>query len=345
MSGVGFVIGWVDGQQRHRPTAREGPLRSRRRRPAIDKALAGLKDFNQNVVMTPGNAGTLDMLNRGEIAMGPVWVDMFYTWQADGKLTPTSSSTLIGAGPAGPADVLRRAGQGRQRRSWPKKFIELADQPRSAGRRHRQAVQLVPRHRPAVRPGRSSTRPTWNKLFVDVSPEDLRRQGQAVPDRPTSTTSSKATSAGAEAESGARARALGSCGIGSLAARRCTSRCLALALVAARARHRRPLSSLYPLGWSLVSRVRGRGTARWRSPISPSPSSSTAPTSCSRSPSVALATVITGVLAVAIGGYLTLGDESGARWRCCAGSTAGRCSFRSSSPGSACAPSSPRTGC
>ena len=34
--------------------------------------------------MTPGNAGTLDMLNRGEIAMGPVWVDMFYTWQADG---------------------------------------------------------------------------------------------------------------------------------------------------------------------------------------------------------------------------------------------------------------------
>jgi putative spermidine/putrescine transport system substrate-binding protein len=29
--------------------------------------------------MTPGSAGTLDMLNRGEIAMGPVWVDMFYT--------------------------------------------------------------------------------------------------------------------------------------------------------------------------------------------------------------------------------------------------------------------------
>ena len=38
--------------------------------------------------MTPGNAGTLDMLNRGEIAMGPVWVDMFYTWQADGKMNP-----------------------------------------------------------------------------------------------------------------------------------------------------------------------------------------------------------------------------------------------------------------
>ena len=46
--------------------------------------------FNKNVVLTPGNAGTLDMLNRGEIAMGPVWVDMFYTWQADGKIPPTT---------------------------------------------------------------------------------------------------------------------------------------------------------------------------------------------------------------------------------------------------------------
>ena len=42
--------------------------------------MADLKEFNQNVVITPGNAGTLDMLNRGEIAMGPVWVDMFYSW-------------------------------------------------------------------------------------------------------------------------------------------------------------------------------------------------------------------------------------------------------------------------
>jgi hypothetical protein len=28
------------------------------------------------------------MLNRGEIAMGPVWGGMFYTWQADGRIPP-----------------------------------------------------------------------------------------------------------------------------------------------------------------------------------------------------------------------------------------------------------------
>ena len=53
-----------------------------------DSALGDLKEFNKNVMITPGNAGTLDMLNRGEIAMGPVWVDMFYTWMADGRLPP-----------------------------------------------------------------------------------------------------------------------------------------------------------------------------------------------------------------------------------------------------------------
>ena len=31
------------------------------------KKLAELAAFNKNVVLTPGNAGTLDMLNRGEI--------------------------------------------------------------------------------------------------------------------------------------------------------------------------------------------------------------------------------------------------------------------------------------
>src|SRR5207247_10176280 len=65
---------------------------------AIDKALSGLKEFNQYVVMTPGNAGTLDMLNRGEIAMGPVWVDMFYTWQSDGRMSPKMKLALPSPG-------------------------------------------------------------------------------------------------------------------------------------------------------------------------------------------------------------------------------------------------------
>ena len=76
------------GQQRHGADKLEKGPYDPATRPQSTRRSPSLKDFNQNVVMTPGNAGTLDMLNRGEIAMGPVWVDMFYTWQADGKLPP-----------------------------------------------------------------------------------------------------------------------------------------------------------------------------------------------------------------------------------------------------------------
>jgi ABC-type uncharacterized transport system YnjBCD substrate-binding protein len=79
MSGVGFVTGWVSANSGLGDKLEKGPYTASDKA-AIDKSLASLKDFNRNVVMTPGNAGTLDMLNRGEIAIGPVWVDMFYTW-------------------------------------------------------------------------------------------------------------------------------------------------------------------------------------------------------------------------------------------------------------------------
>ncbi len=76
-----------------------------------DKAFAGLKDFTTNATLTPGNAGTLDMLSRGEIAMGPVWVDMFYSWQADGKLPPEIEALPACTRHAGPANALRHSGK------------------------------------------------------------------------------------------------------------------------------------------------------------------------------------------------------------------------------------------
>jgi hypothetical protein len=86
----------------------------------------GLKDFNQNVVMTPGNAGTLDMLNRGEISMGPVWVDMFYTWQADGKVSPKIALVAAAGLPRQPmCYVIRR----KRDAALAKKFIDLAESP------------------------------------------------------------------------------------------------------------------------------------------------------------------------------------------------------------------------
>ena len=67
MSGVGFVMGWVGANAGIGDKLETGPY-DPAQKAAIDKSLAGLKDFNQYVVLTPGNAGTLDMLNRGEIA-------------------------------------------------------------------------------------------------------------------------------------------------------------------------------------------------------------------------------------------------------------------------------------
>src|ERR1700693_8909 len=127
MSGVGFVTGWVSAYSSIADKLEKGPY-DPSAAPAIDKALTGLKEFNQYVVMTPGNAGTLDMLNRGEIAMGAGWVDMFYTWQADGRMSPKIKLVLPSPGLPGqpmyyviPAQAAHAA--------LAKQVIELAESP------------------------------------------------------------------------------------------------------------------------------------------------------------------------------------------------------------------------
>jgi len=128
MSGVGFVVGWIyanGGTDMDR--LMKGPY-DKTIEASWDPALARLKEFNKIVVMTPGNAGTLDMLNRGEIVMGPVWVDMFYTWKADGKLPPNVKLKLIGPGMPGQPMyyvIPAKAANG----DVAKKFIELATSP------------------------------------------------------------------------------------------------------------------------------------------------------------------------------------------------------------------------
>ena len=130
--------------------------------------------------MTPGNAGTLDMLNRGEIAMGPVWVDMFYTWQADGKMNPKIKLALPSPGIAGPADVLRDSGQGRERRAR-EEVHRLRGEPRDPGRGHRQEVQLVSGHRPAARAGEARRRPSGTSSSPTSRRRDLAKNGRPFP--------------------------------------------------------------------------------------------------------------------------------------------------------------------
>jgi putative spermidine/putrescine transport system substrate-binding protein len=178
MSGVGFVMGWVNANGGLGDKLEKGPY-DPAQKAAIDKSLASLKDFNQYVVMTPGNAGTLDMLNRGEIAMGPVWVDMFYTWQADGKLNPKVKLALPSPGLPGqpmyyviPAKAANAA--------LAKKFIDFAESPEV------QAQGIVKQFNwyPGIDPQHVQAKlapAEWNKLFTDISPADLAKNGRPFP--------------------------------------------------------------------------------------------------------------------------------------------------------------------
>jgi ABC-type uncharacterized transport system YnjBCD substrate-binding protein len=181
MSGVAFVVGWVYANAPGADKLMTGPY-DQAVEAAWAPAFASLKEFNKNVVITPGNAGTLDMLNRGEIVMGPVWVDMFYTWQADGKLPPTMKLALIGPGMPGqpmyyviPAKAANLAAA--------KKFVELATSPKV------QAEGIVKKFNwyPGIDAQHVKAQldeKTWNKLFIDVTPQDLQTKGKPFPIKP-----------------------------------------------------------------------------------------------------------------------------------------------------------------
>jgi ABC-type uncharacterized transport system YnjBCD substrate-binding protein len=182
MSGVSFVVGWIyanGGTDMDR--LMKGPY-DKAIEASWDPALAKLKEFNKSVVITPGNAGTLDMLNRGEIVMGPVWVDMFYTWKADGKLPPSVKLKLIGPGmPGQPMYYVIPAKAANSDAA--KKFIELATSPAV------QAEGIVKKFNwyPGIDPNAvksSLDEASWNKLFVDVTPDDLATKGKSFPIAP-----------------------------------------------------------------------------------------------------------------------------------------------------------------
>jgi putative spermidine/putrescine transport system substrate-binding protein len=178
MSGVGFVMGWVAANSGLGDKLEKGPYAASDTA-VIDKSLASLKEFNQNVVMTPGNAGTLDMLNRGEIAMGPVWVDMFYTWQADGKMSPKIKLELPQPGLPGqpmyyviPAKAANAA--------LAKKFIDLAESPEVQAQGIVKQFNWYPGIDPKFVQAKLS-QAEWNKLFTDISPNDLAKYGKPFP--------------------------------------------------------------------------------------------------------------------------------------------------------------------
>jgi ABC-type uncharacterized transport system YnjBCD substrate-binding protein len=178
MSGVGFVMGWVEAMTGEGEKLEKGPY-DPALKGKIEEALAAMKPFNANVTMTPGNAGTLDMLNRGEITMGPVWVDMFYTWVADGKMNPEIKLAIIGPGlPGQPMYYIIPAKAASQ--DLARKFVELATSPEV------QAEGIVERFNwyPGIDAPHVQSQldeATWSKLFTDVTPEDLASKGKPFP--------------------------------------------------------------------------------------------------------------------------------------------------------------------
>lgn len=178
MSGVAFVFGWVYANTPNSDRLMNGPYDAAVRT-SWAPAMARLKEFNKGVVITPGNAGTLDQLNRGEIAMGPVWMDMFYTWQAEGRLSPNLRLELIAPGlPGQPMYyvVPEKAASG----DLARKFVALATSPAV------QAEGIVKRFNwlpgiDAQHVQQHLDRQIWEKLFKDVSPQNLAERGKPMP--------------------------------------------------------------------------------------------------------------------------------------------------------------------
>ncbi len=178
MSGVAFMVGWMYAYGGNASVIQNGPYDAKHEA-GWDKAMAELKEFNSQVTFTPGNAGTLDMLNRGEIAMGPVWVDMFYSWKADGRLSPDMKIKLIAPGMPGqpyyyavPAKAANAA--------LAKEFIALATSPQVQAEGIVKRFNWYPGIDPnAVKPALSSK--DWNTLFVDVTPAELAKNAKPFP--------------------------------------------------------------------------------------------------------------------------------------------------------------------
>lgn len=180
-SGVSFVMGWIYAFGGDADKLINGPF-DEAETAKWSGAFAKLKDFSTNATMTPGNAGTLDMLSRGEISIGPVWVDMFYSWQANGQLPPDMKLVLPAPGmPGQPMHYVIPAKSANKELA--EKFVNLATSPEV------QAEGIVKRFNwypgiDAKHVEAALDKATWSKLFTDISPEDLASYGKAFPIAP-----------------------------------------------------------------------------------------------------------------------------------------------------------------
>jgi putative spermidine/putrescine transport system substrate-binding protein len=178
-SGVSFVASWLYWKtNNYKVLAQDGPY-DKKYEAQWDEAFAALKEFNQDIVITAGNAGTLDMLSRGEIWMGPVWVDMFYTWVADGRLDPNLRLTLPAPGMCGqPMYYVIPAKATYSKQAL--KFIEYATSPKIQAKYVVEKFNWYPGiDGKYIKPYLSQA--TWDKVYKDIDPDDLTKYGRVFP--------------------------------------------------------------------------------------------------------------------------------------------------------------------
>lgn len=176
MSGVAFTGGYLYWKTGKYDQLTKGPYDQAIEADwvAIFKELKGLP-----AVITTGNNDTLDRLNRGEIDMGPVWVDMFVLWKNEGRMAPNMKMKLIDPGmPGQPMYVVIPAKAANQ--AVAKKFAEFITSP------EQQAKVIVEKQ--GWYPGIDPTKVLPNvseagkqKLFGDIPAETLNMNGLSFP--------------------------------------------------------------------------------------------------------------------------------------------------------------------
>ncbi|MEM4003985.1 MAG: extracellular solute-binding protein [Ignisphaera sp.] len=178
MSGVGFVVGWVYWKTGEYNKLTRGPY-DETMKERIASALRELREFNRNVVITAGNVGTLDMLAREEIWMGPVWVDMFYTWVAEGRMPPHIKLYILEPGlPGQPLYLVIPAKACNP--EWAKKLVEFMSSPEV------QAKVIVEKYYwyPGIDGSyvlQHVSEEAKSRLFGEITPEILAKYGRMFP--------------------------------------------------------------------------------------------------------------------------------------------------------------------
>lgn len=177
MSGVAFTTGWAYWKTGQYQTYAKGPYDKGAESgwPAVIKELKALP-----VIMTTSNNDTLDKINRGEIAMGPVWVDMLVNMKNEGRMDPKIKMKLIAPGiPGQPMYLVVPAAAANAEMA--KKYVEFVTSP------VQQARVIVERN--GWLPGIDAkyvlpevSAKAREMLFRDVPPDVLSKYGLVFPE-------------------------------------------------------------------------------------------------------------------------------------------------------------------